>query len=90
MLQVDICVKGRINQDWSEWYEELTIRHTEGEQTILSGPFVDQPAVYGLIARLSRLSLPLISVDVIEQSMDSLGPDQLDGNNPTQDQNRHA
>ena len=90
MLQVEICVKGRINQDWSEWYEGLTIRHTEGERTILSGPVVDQPAVYGLIARLSRLGLPLISVDVTEQSTDSLEPDQSDGNNPMQAQYRHA
>jgi len=21
MLHVEICVKGRINDDWSEWYE---------------------------------------------------------------------
>lgn len=70
MLEVEICVKGRINQDWSEWYEGLTIRHTEGERTILSGSVVDQPALYGLIARLSRLGLPLISVEVTEQSRD--------------------
>jgi hypothetical protein len=90
MLQVEICVKGCINEDWSEWYEGLTIRHAEGEQTILSGPVVDQPALYGLIARLSRLGLPLISVEVTEQSTDSLEPDQSDAKNPSQAQNRHA
>lgn len=74
MLHVEICVKGRINEDWSEWYEDLTITHTEGEQTILSGPIVDQPALYSLIARLSRLGLPLLSVEVTEQSADSVKP----------------
>jgi hypothetical protein len=76
MLYVEICVKGRINQDWSEWYEGLTIRHADGEQTILSGLLPDQPALYGLNARLSRLGLPLISVEVTEQSTDSVKSDQ--------------
>ena len=68
MLHVEICVKGRINEDWSEWYEGLTVTHTGDEQTILSGPVIDQTAVYGLIARLSRLRLPLVSVFVTEHS----------------------
>ncbi len=71
MLHVEICVKGRINEDWSEWYEGLTISHAEGEQSLLSGPIIDQTAVYGLIARLSRLGLPLVSIVVTELSMDS-------------------
>jgi len=66
MLHVEICVKGRINKDWSEWYEGLTLTHAGDEQTILSGPVIDQPAVYGLIARLSQLGLPLVSVYVTE------------------------
>jgi hypothetical protein len=75
MLHVEICVKGRINEDWSEWYEGLSIRHAEGEQTILFGPILDQPALYGLIARLARLGLPLLSVDVTEQSPNMLESD---------------
>ena len=75
MLHVEICVKGRINEDWSEWYEGLSIRHTDGEQTILSGLILDQPALYGLIARLARLGLPLVSVEVTEQSPDMLESD---------------
>ena len=90
MLQVEICVKGRINEDWSEWYEGLSIRHAEGEQTILSGTIPDQPALYGLIARLSRLGLPLLSVDVREQSSDSSESDTHEADDPSHAQDRHA
>jgi hypothetical protein len=40
--------------------------HTERGETILTGDVADQPALYGLIARLRDLDLPLISVDSVE------------------------
>jgi hypothetical protein len=68
MLQVEIYVKGQINEDWSEWFEGLIVNHVPGDQTLLSGQLSDQAALYSLIARLSRLGLPLVSVDVSERS----------------------
>ncbi|HEY4689361.1 MAG TPA: hypothetical protein VIK33_08625 [Anaerolineae bacterium] len=66
MLHVEISVKGRIDQNWSEWFEGLTLRHTEQDETILSGTVVDQAALYGLLARLRNLGLPLVSVNSTE------------------------
>ena len=66
MLRVEISVKGRIDQNWSEWFEGLTLRHTEQDETILSGTVVDQAALYGLLARLRNLGLPLVSVNSTE------------------------
>jgi len=66
MQRVEIQVKGRIDQDWSDWFAGLTITHTNEDETILSGTVVDQAALYGLLARLRDLGLPLLSVKQVE------------------------
>ena len=62
MQNVEIRVKGRIDEHWSDWFEGLTITHTDQDETILSGTVVDQAALYGLVAKLRDLGLPLLSV----------------------------
>jgi hypothetical protein len=64
VLQVEICINDHIDEGWSDWFESLTITHTEDDQTILTGSVVDQTALYSLIARLSRLGLALVFVKV--------------------------
>ena len=68
MQQVEIRVKGQIDEHWSDWFGGLTIRHTDGDETILTGSIADQAALYGLIARLRDLGLPLIAVETSPQS----------------------
>ena len=62
MQSVEIRVKGQIDEHWSDWFEGLTITHTDQDETILSGTVVDQAALYGLLAKLRDLGLPLLSV----------------------------
>ena len=66
MQSVEIRVKGQIDEHWSDWFEDLTITHTDENETILSGTVVDQAALYGLLARLRDLGLPLLSVNSAE------------------------
>ena len=63
MQQVEIRVKGQIDERWSEWLEGLTIAHTAEGETVLTGSVLDQSALYGLLARLRELGLPLLSVN---------------------------
>ena len=65
MRQVEIRVKGYINEDWSEWFDGLTIIHSDRNETIITGPIVDQSALYGMLNRLRDLGLPLVSVNRI-------------------------
>lgn len=62
MQNVEIRVKGRIDEHWSDWFDDLTITHTDQDETILSGTVVDQAVLYGLLAKLRDLGLPLLSV----------------------------
>ncbi len=63
MLQVEIRVKGRIDEHWSSWFEDLALTYTNQDETVLSGAVADESALYGLIARLRDLGLSLVSVD---------------------------
>ena len=65
MLHVEITVMKRIDFNWSEWFEGMIIRHTDQDETILSGTVVDQAALYGLLAKLRNLGLPLVSVNSV-------------------------
>jgi hypothetical protein len=66
MQRVEIVVKKRIDFNWSEWFEGMTIRHTDRGETILSGIVVDQAALYGLLAKLRNLGLSLVSINSVE------------------------
>jgi len=66
MQIVEIRVKGHIDAHWSDWFEGMTIRHTEQDETILLGTVVDQAALYGVLAKLRNLGLSLLSVNSVE------------------------
>jgi hypothetical protein len=66
MLRAEIRVKGQIDAQWSDWFEEFTITHTDQGETVLAGDVADQAALYGLIAKLRDLGLALASVDSAE------------------------
>lgn len=63
MQQIEIRVKGQIDQQWSEWFGGLTISHSDLDETVLTGLVPDQAALYGIISRLRDLGLELCSVN---------------------------
>lgn len=67
MRSMEICVKGLIDEHWSAWFEDLSVVHTAQGDTILTGAVRDQADLYGLIARLRDLGLPLVSVHSVAQ-----------------------
>ena len=71
MLRAEIRVKGQIDEHWSDWFEGLTVTHTDQEETVLAGLVVDQSALYGLLAKLRDLGLPLLSVSTSEMDDES-------------------
>ncbi len=69
MQQVEIRVKGRIDERWSEWLDGLAIRHTINGETVLDGPILDQAALYGLMSKLRDLGLTLLTVNCTEPAL---------------------
>ena len=60
--QYEICIKGYLDHRWSYWFEGLAIALKDNGETLLSGPVVDQAALYGLLIKVRDLGLPLVSV----------------------------
>jgi hypothetical protein len=59
----EIRVKGHLPQDWSAWFEGLTITHDPNGDTVLAGPLRDQAALFGVMVKVRDLGLTLISVN---------------------------
>jgi hypothetical protein len=62
----EIRVKGHLDGLWTEWFDGLTLAHDENGVTTLTGPVVDQAALYGLLDRMRDLGLTLLSVHRME------------------------
>ena len=65
-LIYQIKIKGHLDPRWSEWFDGLTITHEPNGETTLSGPVVDQPALFGLLLKIRDLNLTLLSLNRIE------------------------
>ena len=61
--QYHIRIKGHLDTRWQEWFDGLTITLTDKGDTILSGAIVDQAALYGVLRKINKLGLTLISVN---------------------------
>ena len=62
----EIRVKGRLSSDqWTAWFDDLAVSTANGEST-LRGSVPDHSALYGLLARLRDLAIPLLAVKVLD------------------------
>lgn len=76
-LVYEIRIKGHLDQQWTEWFEGLTITLEDNGDTLLTGPVVDQAALHGLLRKVRDLGMPLLSID-------NLKPDQEDASDVKQ------
>jgi hypothetical protein len=64
-LAYQIRIKGHLRPQWTDWFEGLAITLEEGGNTLLTGPVIDQAALYGLLRKVRDLGMPLLSVNSI-------------------------
>ncbi len=62
-----IRIKGQLDSQWTDWFGGLTITLGEDGDTLLTGPVVDQAALYGLLKKVRDLGLPLLAVNRVKQ-----------------------
>lgn len=65
-LFYQIKVKSHLSSDWTDWFEGLTITPEENGDTLLTGPVIDQAALYGLIKKVRDLGMTLISLNPVQ------------------------
>ena len=61
-----IRIEGHLDDQWTDWFEGLAISLEENGDTFLTGPVIDQAALFGLLKKVRDLGMPLISLDRIE------------------------
>jgi hypothetical protein len=61
-----IRIKGHLGDEWVGWFGGLTITLEQDGCTLLTGPVVDQAALYGLLKKVRNLGMPLVSVAPVE------------------------
>jgi len=57
----EIRVDGVLDDQWADWFGGLQV-NSESMHTVIFGPLPDQPALHGVLAKISDLGLDLISV----------------------------
>lgn len=58
-----IRVQGHLGVEWAEWFDGFEIKNDENGETQLTGPIVDQAALFGVLKKVQALGLVLISVN---------------------------
>ncbi len=72
----EICIGGKLDSTWSEWFEGFDMRACGENWTVLCGRVADQAALLGILNKLCRLNLPLVSVNEVAGEKSSTGPQQ--------------
>ncbi len=62
-----IRLKGHLDSQWADWFEDLTITLEADGDTLLTGPVIDQAALHGLLKKIRDLGMPLVSIIQVEQ-----------------------
>ncbi|MDQ2691691.1 MAG: hypothetical protein M3Y68_06645 [Chloroflexota bacterium] len=65
-MTYQIRLESHLGSNWTDWFEGLTITLEEGGDTLLTGPVVDQAALYGLLKKVRDLGMSLVSVNRIK------------------------
>ena len=58
----EIRVKGHLSGEWSEWLEGMELTLIDDGETVLAGQIADQSALMGILNKLNRLNLTLLSI----------------------------
>jgi hypothetical protein len=58
----EIRLRGHLGPEWSEWLDGFALTNEGNGETVLSGSVANQAALFGLLARVRDLGLPLLAV----------------------------
>lgn len=65
-------VRGHLDERWSVWFDGFAITNQSDGNATLSGLIIDQSALYGMLARIRDLGLPLVEVRPMPEQNDTM------------------
>lgn len=57
----EIRIQGHLHGDWRDWFGEMKLSCVPDGTLALTGPVVDQAALFGILARIRDLGLTLVA-----------------------------
>ncbi len=63
----EIRIEGHLDSRWSDWLEGLDFTLFDNGETILTGAIADQAALMGILGKLHRLNLAILSVNKLDR-----------------------
>ena len=82
-MRYQIRVQGHLDGDWSARFDGLAISNLTNGEMVLAGELPDQAALYGVLARVRDLGLPLLAVSRL--GADGAAGDREHDDRPAQD-----
>ena len=73
-MKYEIRIEDGLDEGWTAWFDGMQITNEPNGVTVITGAVIDQCALYGLLAKVRDLGLPLLSVQRIEQDNSSCRP----------------
>ena len=62
----EIRIRGHLDSRWAYRFEDMTITLEDNGVTLLTGPVVDQAALFGLLKKVRDTGMTLLSVNRVE------------------------
>jgi hypothetical protein len=67
---IEIRVRGQLNDRWRDWFENMDMRLLENGEMILTGAIPDQASLMGILNKVNRLNLTLLSVNEVSRKQE--------------------
>lgn len=67
---IEIRVKGLLTDQWRDWFENMDLSYLENGEMILTGAVPDQAALMGILNKVNRLNLTLLSVNEVSRKQE--------------------
>ena len=64
----EIHIRGQLDESWSDWLEGMEVKLSDNGEMILLGHIEDQAALMGVLNKLYRLNLTLLSLGKASQT----------------------
>lgn len=65
----EIRIRGHLDSRWTYTFEDMTITLEDNGVTLLTGPVVDQAALFGLLKKVRDTGMTLLSVNRVEPGL---------------------
>jgi hypothetical protein len=62
-----IRIHGHLQHDWSAWFEGFSVSNLADGDALLYGRVTDQAALHGVLEKIRRLGLSLVSLNPADE-----------------------